>query len=145
MIDFSLFWKIAMVTAPTAGLGALGFLKDFGDKINETRRKIQESAGTDPVSGEPYKLADGDKKLIDYPLKNRLYWLLGIFVIQMLFTIIYLIFKDVHVLSESNIYANFISLLTYLGLFPTLVSAILFLRLAVYAIQMRFHSANNPE
>lgn len=144
MIDFSLFWKISTLTAPTAGLGALGFLKNFGTKINETRRKIDKSAGTDSA-GAPYKLAAKDKKLIDYPLKNRLYWLLGLFVVQMLFTIIYLIFKDVHVLSESKIYANFISLLTYVGLLPTLTSAILLLRLAFYTIQMYFHSANNLE
>lgn len=114
-----------------ANLGALGFLKDFGDNIAETRRKIQKSAGVDRVSGEPYSLADREQKLADYPLKKRLYWLLGLFVIQMLFTIVYLIFKDVHVLSESNSYAIFHLVANIFRVLPTLLSAILFLRLAV--------------
>lgn len=145
MIDFDLFWKIAAATGPTTGLGAIGFLKDFGDKLDQTKRKIQKTAAVDSVSGAPHKLRASDQKLLDYPLKKRLYWMLGLFVIQAVFVIVYLIFKDVHVLSESAFYANLISLLTYVGLVPTLMSAILCLRLAVYTIQMRFHSANNLE
>lgn len=138
-IDFDLFWKLSGLVLLSNALNGLYLLTHL-KTVNETKQKINQNVGVDPGSGIPLAASYADQKLLNYNVGRRVSILLLCLALSGIFVFSYALLKDVPALSNSTAYKCLITVLTYVGLAPVVVSFLV----AVFVFQYVNKMANHP-
>lgn len=121
-ISFDIFWKLSTITSLPSAMNLFLVLTDMVDK---RKSKIYRRTGYDKETGASFRRTKKDQSFMNYNFKKnmKIIWICA--VAPLLFIFVYAVSKDFSPLFRSPYYDCAISVLTYFGLTPMVISTIL--------------------